>query len=512
MQLDARAIERETRLGADVCIIGAGPAGLTLARELVASNGTVILLESGGVDSDDELQALNDGVALGSPYRGLRATRHRQIGGSANLWNTAIEGRAAAKYVPLDHVDFVEHTAFHQSGWPPPFDRSHLKPFYERAHTVCGLGAFDSHSARWARREGHGPPLTDRDDLTVRVYHAGPASQFTTALPDEIRRSENIRLVHNATCRSLLADGARRVVGADATSNAGNVFRVDARLFVVAAGAVENARLLLASADHGTALGNQHGWVGRCFMEHPRDYSLRLVPQSTDVFHELTFFDLHQSRDNAWIIGRLGLGESALRSHGFPNASVTLLPRPRRRPWLAALGRALGQQDRPLFQQRASLGYGWSRAANVARSCDALQVLINLEQHPHPDNRVVLGSARDANGVPRAELHWSWRAHEQATLGRLRAFLADRLNALGLGKVHVSTDALPDPNAHHHAGTTRISVDPGHGVTDTDCRVHGIDNLYVAGAAVFPTAGFANPTLTIVALALRLADHLKTRL
>jgi choline dehydrogenase-like flavoprotein len=511
MELDARELERETRLEADVCIIGAGPAGITLARELIACPCTVILLESGGAETDDELQALNDGAVIGSPYHGLRATRHRQVAGSVRLWSTSVEGRPAAKYAPLDHVDFEERGAIPHSGWP--FDRAHLEPYYRRAHVVCGLGAFDREADDWASPERPCLATSDVDGLTTRVYHVGAARQFTVTHPAEIRASENIRLLHHATCCSLLTDGAQRVTGVVVKSSTDESFRVDAKIVVLAAGAVENTRLLLSSHDRDGGLGNRHGWLGRCFMEHPRDYALRLVPQSPEVFREIAFYDLHRARDDSWIIGRLALDEFALRANGFPNASVTLLPRPRRRPWLAAFGKALGGPiGRPLFQQRSTLGYGWSRMENVEKRCDALQVLINLEQHPHPDNRVVLSSERDALGVPKAELHWRWRESEQATLNRLRAFVADRLNAVGLGTVEISNEGTPDPNAHHHAGTTRLSIDARHGVADADCRVHETDNVYLAGGSVFPTAGFANPTLTIAALAIRLADHLKARL
>jgi choline dehydrogenase-like flavoprotein len=509
MERDARTIASETRFETDVCIIGAGPAGITLAKELAALRGSVILLESGGADADGELQALNDGVVIGSPYHGLRATRHRQVGGAARLWNTSFEGLAGAKYAPLDQIDLEERAEIPHSGWP--FDRVHLEPYYRRAHTACGLGAFDDDATRWASPGRPCLPTRDADDLTTRVYHVGPADQFTVTHPATIRAAENIRLFHHATCCALLTDGARRVSGVAAKSNTQQRFRVDARFVVLAAGAVENARLLLASGDRDTALGNRHGWVGRCFMEHPRDYALRLVPRSADVLREIAFYDLHRSSDDAWIIGRLAPGESTLRSSDYPNASVTLLPRPRRRAWLDAFDRALGPMGIPLFHRPATLGYGWSSRA-ITERCEALQVLINLEQRPHPDNRVVLASARDAFGVPTAELHWRWRDEEQATLRRLRSYLADRLSATGLGRVEVSNESVPDPNAHHHAGTTRISLDPRQGVVDADCRVHGTDNLYVAGSSVFPTAGFANPTLTIVALAVRLADHLEARL
>ena len=509
MQLDARRIEPGARLDADVCIIGAGPAGITLAREVARFRGSVLLLESGGLEADGELQTLNDGAVIGSTYQPLRATRHRQVGGTAHLWNTSINDIPGAKYAPLDQMDFEARSDFPLSGWP--FDRTSLDPFYRRAHRACGLGDFDYDSAHWATADR--PCLSSRDaqTLTTGVYHVGPAHWFTVTHPAEIRASEHIRLVHRATCCELLTDGARRVTGVVAKSDATKTFRVHANTFVLAAGAVENARLLLASVDRGQPLGNQYGWVGRCFMEHPRDYALRLIPRSSDVFREIAFYDLHRSRDESWILGRLALGESPLRSLGFTNASVTLLPRPRRRPWVEAIGRVLGPRAMPRLRYSATVGYGWSSREDVAERCDALQVVINLEQRPHRDNRIVLSSARDAFGMPRPELRLQWREEEQAALHRLRAFLADRLSSLGLGNVQISNEMRPDPNAHHHAGTTRMSVDPRWGVVDGECRVHGTDNLYVAGSSVFPTAGFANPTLTIVALAIRLADHLEVR-
>jgi choline dehydrogenase-like flavoprotein len=137
-------------------------------------------------------------------------------------------------------------------------------------------------------------------------------------------------------------------------------------------------------------------------------------------------------------------------------------------------------------------------------------MLINIEQRPNPENRVVLARDRDALGVPSVAVHWRWRDEEQAELERLRQALCRWVEASGIGRVEVEA-GRPDPNAHHHAGTTRMHTDPRFGVADADARVHGTENLYVTGASVFPTAGFANPTLTIVATALRLADHLKQR-
>jgi choline dehydrogenase-like flavoprotein len=155
-----------------------------------------------------------------------------------------------------------------------------------------------------------------------------------------------------------------------------------------------------------------------------------------------------------------------------------------------------------------SAGYGWSRYADLPSAFDGFRLLINLEQRPHPDNRVVLGQGTDALGVPVAHLHWRWRNEEQRELERVRSLVTGAIEAAGLGRVRLAGATTPDPNSHHHAGTTRMSEDPRDGVVDSTGRVHQLENLFVTGASVFPTAGFANPTLTIVALADRLAGHL----
>ena len=183
------------------------------------------------------------------------------------------------------------------------------------------------------------------------------------------------------------------------------------------------------------------------------------------------------------------------------NASATLIPKLRRAVQLV-------HTALPSFAARwlATEGHGWSHIRGAAHVFDGFTVLLNLEQSPHPENRVTLSAQRDSLGVPLPALHWEWRADDHRRLARLRAMVCMGLNAVGA--VTVDPTVRVDPNAHHHAGTTRMHDDPTRGVTDRHGRVHGADNLFVAGASNFPTAGFANPVLTIVALTVRLARHL----
>jgi choline dehydrogenase-like flavoprotein len=506
MEQDARQIFAGTVLEADLCIIGAGPAGIALARELVGRKASVLIVESGGPQPDASIQKLNDGNVVGDPYVGLRLSRCRAIGGATHLWNTPVADAQGAKYAPLDPCDLALHADLAHTRWP--FDHPYLHPFYRRAQAVCRLGPFVYEGEDWFNGKLRGLPLGEF--LSTKVYQFGARDVFTRIYPDQICAADNISLCHHATVCGLETDaGGEKVVAVKLASLSGNQFRARAKIFVLAAGAIENARLLLVSKE-GAAnpLGDRHGWVGRCFMEHLRDYALTLFPRSPELFNEAGFYDAHSARDGSMIGGRIALADSAVRSHALPNASVTVFPRLKTWPSNGRVARRLWQ----LAGRRFNLGYGWSRADDLSRRCDAFQLMVNLEQKPDPENRVALARWRDYFGVPRAELHWRWRAEEQATLAKLRTFLAAELEAAGLGRVEIRQGQRPDPNAHHHSGTTRMHEDPRYGVVDGDARVHGTDNLYVTGASVFPSAGFANPTLTIVALALRLADHLKQRI
>ena len=345
----------------------------------------------------------------------------------------------------------------------------------------------------------------DGTGLRSGVYQFGDATRFTHELPDELRSMESVTVVTRATVVGLVMDSDRgRVQGVRLVDGSGRVVDMEARTVVLACGAVENARMLLLGA-----LGDRREseWLGRCFMEHARDFSLALVPRSPDLFLEAGFYDAWTSAHGFVVGGHVALTDDAIDHLGLPNTAMTLVARPRG-GWRSRLVAHAPNTVRRAAGLPSPGRYGWSRGRSPAKLFDRFQVILYFEHRPHQSNRVELSTRRDRFGNPLPRLVLQWTDEEQAGLEELRRCLREWFRVAGLGDLATAEGRLPNLNAHHHAGTTRMARDPRDGVVDVNGRVFGIDNLYLGGASVFPSAGFANPTLTIVALARRLGRHL----
>jgi choline dehydrogenase-like flavoprotein len=492
------SVERADREGGDcatskVCVVGSGPAGLTLAHALGAAGRSVTVLESGRSDHSAEIQRLNDGDVEGEPYAGLEKTRHRGLGGSANIWNVEIGSQPGAKYAPLSPRDI--------ESWP--IEWADLEPFYREAQEVCGLGRFQYDAEAWATASRR-PFDLGGTGLVNRIYQFGLANRFTRELVAELQAMENVRIVPLASAVGLEMNlSGRRVRGVRWIDGSGATFEERAECVVLACGAVENPRLLMM-ASRGSS---PTPWLGRGFMEHARDFSLELVPFSPDLFERAAFYDLHTGAGGTRIGGRLAISDDALDRFDLSNGSITLFPRSSSEARPSFVDRVIRRLYRRRGRRR-SRRYGWSEMTDPAGTFHVLGMVLNLEQRPDPRNRIELGARRDRFGNPLPKLFLDWSVDEQKRLDRLRSLLRDWLEVAGLGTLRFEPGRRPDLSAHHHAGTTRMAGRPEDGVVSPECRVFGYENLYVAGASVFPTAGFANPTLTIVALSRRLARHL----
>jgi choline dehydrogenase-like flavoprotein len=504
---DARTLENGSVIEGDLCIVGAGAAGISIALEWVGSSRKVVLLEGGGFAFEQKMQDLYRGTNAGLPYYPLDAARLHYFGGTTGHW--------AGFCSTLDALDFEERPWVPNSGWP--ISRADLDPFYARAQQVLELGSYTYDAAQWERRDAELVPLAlDARAVWTKMWQFSPPTRFGTKYRDAIVGARNVHLyTHANVCEVEPNDSAGAVDGLRVRTLEGKQHRVRARQYVLACGTIQNARLLLASNARAPAgLGNAHDLVGRYFMEHLEMPSGQLVltgarPPSMDMY--AFAFGKTKAR------GELALSAEMQRTHQLLNATVSLSPGS-----LEERGMSTFQNFPPdsVASFRAPARSPDERAppAAVPRAAARLfNLLTRQEQAPNFDSRVMLGGERDALGMPRVRLDWRLTPLDRRSFRGFYEVLGRELGRAGIGRVRMNEWVLATETAWpkslgggwHHMGTTRMHADPKRGVVDADCRVHGLANLYVAGAAVYPTAGCANPTLTLVALSLRLSDRLK---
>ena len=281
MLVDARALEPKAVLEADICIVGGGAAGLTLARELIDHPLRVIVLEGGGTHADEDSQRLYEGVTTGQPYYELDACRVRCLGGSTNTWGGWCR--------PLDAVDFLERDWLPHSGWP--FGLEALQPYYERAHAMCGLGPCDYDPRRWTTAE-HSLVPQQSSEVVDTLFHIGPI-RFGQQYRHVLAKATNVQLVLHATALGIDVDRSRgRAMRLLAATGFVKRFAVRAAAYVLAAGGIENPRLLLASrTGHVSGLGNEHDLVGRFFTEHLHVPVAAVVPRAGTA----RFYGVHRT-------------------------------------------------------------------------------------------------------------------------------------------------------------------------------------------------------------------------
>jgi choline dehydrogenase-like flavoprotein len=542
MIIDARSLPPDDVLETHICIVGAGPAGLTLAREFAHQDVRVCLLESGGIELDPDLQSLCDGTVSGDPYPEMRETRRRQLGGTSHCW----EGQNGYqeygfRCLPLDAIDFEQREWLPYSGWP--FDKAHLDPFYERAQKVCQIGPYAYDAEAWEDKRAVQLPFKS-DRITTTMSQYASRYPFTHEYPEAIKQTANITTILYANVVEIETDAAiQTATRLRVASSPTKQFSLTAKVFILATGGLENARLLLASKRQQAAgLGNQNDLVGRFFMDRPI-LSCTLVPHDSKLFDQTALYDIYQTKGIP-VMARVQLTEELMRRKHLLNNGAQLFPRPLAHQRDATLAlRSVVTSLRSSKPPQAVLkqipiamrgldyvmmaGFwgavrripalrrgGWSYLPLEKRRFSQFEIFYQIEQAPNPNNRVMLSAKRDTFGQSKVELHWHLNSIDIENAVQVQEIWAEEFEKAGFGQLQFARDRqdwkFEKTAMHHHMGTTRMHHDPQQGVTDANCKVHGISNLFIAGSSVFPTAGYANPTLTIIALSLRLADHVKT--
>lgn len=486
----------------DACIAGAGPAGITLARALAAKGFTVALMEAGGIDFTPQSQAFYSGELVGTGYDDLDIVRLRYFGGTSGHWHGTCRTLDAHDFEPLDHRP-----------WDWPIAKADLDPYQ-----VAAAGILEIEEGL---HELPDLPITQTEGRFRQIqWRHSPPVRFGDKYRADLSGSERITLCLNANLVDLrLDDALTSVAGATFKSyKPGDPgFEVQARAYCLCLGAIENARMLLNFRQRPQGIGNDHGLVGRYFCEHPHlhvGYALLAErPEREVVSFAPTLDFMKRERLLNFALILLATDEAPQSFVTAAKETVKCFDTNTRdlTEWLRGY--------RP--QCKTQGGLEEFRARRDPDRFPTAEVRISTEQALYADSRVTLADEKDAFGLQRVRLDWRLGEDERRTVRSATLALGMHLAEQNLGRLRIEDWVLADPVAlpqntmigsYHHMCTTRMSDDPQEGVVDRHCRVHGMTNLYLGGSSVFATPGLANPTFTIVQLALRLGDHLEGRL
>jgi choline dehydrogenase-like flavoprotein len=552
---DARTITPNTVIEADLCVVGGGAAAISVTLEYMNSGKSAIILPGGGPNQTARNIDLYRGK-VDSPknHEPLEENRLRMWGGTTTVWG----GRC----LPFDPIDFEERSWIPNSGWPIGFDE--LQDYIARANEVseAGKADFDARSVFPDEQSEILRGFDNEEFVTWPLERWSIPTDFGKRYQTAFHHASNVRVLMYSHAIHLQMDpGGTRMDHVVAATKPGRLFRIKAKNFVIGCGALENARLLLAANDVlPEGIGNKHDLVGRYYQSHRfgvcgyvklkdpfKDFMYEFEKDQEGVYCRRRFWvtpETQKEHQIGNVIGFFFRGVSAESEHRNAMVSLVMLVKTllggaqkgpkrliqiiqaQRRELIAHLGIVL--KDLPsIFEQVGAVAYTrfiQKRRLPIilpSQKANVFPLFYQTEHAPLWESRVLLDpSSVDEFGMPRLEARIRFSDIDYRTIRTFVSMFKKRIEETGLGTFNLSEKersflGQPDQKKFnsnaHNIGTTRMSTSPGHGVVDTACRVHGVENLYVAGASVFPTSGHANPTLMIVALALRLADHLKAK-
>jgi choline dehydrogenase-like flavoprotein len=523
---DLRKLEISGEIETDLCIVGSGPAGLTVAGELIGTGTRILILESGGLVEEAVVDSLGEIESVGEP-RIMEQTlfRNRVFGGTSHSWT----GRCA----PFDDIDFAKRPWIPFSGWP--MRRSQLEPFIHRASEYLGI-----RPAHYDERlvQDNGCPILssdlDRENLRNCFWQFSsdsrkPLDYMRFGPAFLCKNPPNASVLLHATVSHITTDGGR-VVALEVSTPENKRAIVKSRAVVLCGGGIDNARMLLYSNRVvAGGVGNRHDLVGRFLMDHPRCALAEFDPRSSaEVGDYYGLFRLGKNGDRRTFLQGITLSPKMQKREGLLNCAAWLTEHwAPDDPWSAMKRLLSGDHRRPaqdawsVLSQPGFVARGVKdrllRGKGVPHKLQRLVLDCIVEQRPDPESRLMLGEKTDRLGLPLARLDWRISEQEKVTMAAFGNLICREFARVGLPVPELvdwaanhRLDEARFVDVCHPTGTTRMADDPRAGVVDRTCQVHDVEGLFIAGSSVFPTSGHANPTLMIVALAIRLADTLKS--
>ena len=509
MHVDARKLENNSLIEGDICIVGAGAAGISMALEWINTPYKVILLEGGGFEYDEQVQELYAGKTTGQRYFPLKSIRLHYFGGTTGHW--------AGWCAEFDEIDFKKRDWIPQSGWP--ITLNDVKPFYPRAQKYVEVENDDFTLEHWQKKDNTLKPFQlNENKVWSKMWQFSPPTRFGTKYRNAIVNSKNIHLYTYANLVDITAtENVSEIKSVTVKNHAGKQHIVKAKHFILACCSVQNARILLSSNKQATkGLGNDYDHVGRNFMEHLEIKTSGLwLADPADVNLYMIEFGVTKAR------AELAISEQMQTQYKILNGTSSLSPLEVAENQAAFIEVWTDEKDAMNKSLKELHKNDVKSKLNIPKGFKAYQLFTRMEQAPNPNSRVTLDTETDALGMPRAKLNWELTPLEKHSLRMINTIIGQEVGRASMGRVKLY-DYLQDEKDEswpsftgggwHHMGTTRMSDDSKQGVVDADCKIHGIANLHVAGASCYVTAGAVNPTLTLIALTLRLSDHLKTKM
>lgn len=522
---DLNTIDESILSGSDLCIIGSGAAGIALAREFFHSKYTIVVLEAGGLSHEVKSQDPYRSKVVGLPHEGVHSGRVRVFGGTTTLW--------AGQALPLSPIDFETREWVPLSGWP--VSRKELGNYYRKAEEVMKLrpSSYDRDAWLDCRRA---PPGFDSEICNVGLSQFSNDWNFAVSYKKELQTSQNVHVITHANVVNIAANKSASTVDSLALKSLeGRNCKATSRFYIICCGGIETARLLLASNNvEPKGLGNRNDLVGRYFQEHLHCTPIPVTPKNKRGFAAIFNAFRYQNFKHA---PKIAASPSLQRKHQILNVGAEIVYPPssdspieaakhllrvvgRKQQW-GEIPEVVGKLAKAPHKLAAAAWRYYVFKQPALDSSGQPYLGICGEQSPYSESRIYLGEERDILGMRRAVVDWRLTNLEKHSIDIFLRHLAGEFNRLDLGRIELSDYRWPDDPAQfgsvlhdssHHMGTTRMSQSPKTGVVDRDCKIHDVDNLFIGSSSVFPTGGYSNPTLTTIALTIRLADHLKSHL